>query len=485
MRRGKGWIVALVGALVVGIAAGASGDGAASAGSGAAPSRIVGGDNNSRGAAVSADGGCVAFWSRADNLTSRRRSGFGRRVWLRNVRANRTVLVSRQSSVDGGAPAGGDDVAISGNGRFVAFRSGADNLSRGDRGALSNLFVRDLKTKRTTLVSRQSASAGGAAANGFSDTGSLSASGRYVAFWSWARNLSEADENDSPDVFVRDLSTKTTSLVSRQSAADGGAGGTLPSYGGSISADGRYVTFFSYADNLTDADPGGGADVFVRDLKTKQTALVSRQSAVDGGAAANGFSYSGGVSADGRYVAFVSFADNLSDSDGDGTEDVFVRDMQTSETILVSRQSAADGGAAGNGDSNRPVVSADGRYVAFASRADNLSSADDDRARDIFVRDLQTNETILVSRRSTAEGGAGGDSDSNVPSISADGRYVAFWSYADNLSDADRDRDKYGSATIDVFLRDLRTNTTTLVSRADSGRRSPACSGGLVADRFR
>ena len=474
---GTAALLALVGAGLVGVVAGAAGDELASASSGGRASRIVESNGNSRGAAVSADGGCVAFWSNANNLTARGRSRGGRRVLLRNVRTKRTVLVSRQSSVDGGAPAGGDNVAISGNGRYVAFRSEADNLSHADRDVISNLFVRDLKNKDTTLVSRQSASAGGAGANGVSYNGSLSASGRYVAFWSLASNLSEADEDYDPDVFVRDLKTKTTKLVSRQSASDGGAGGTQASYDASISADGRYVTFFSYADNLSEADPDGGADVFVRDLKTKQTLLVSRQSAADGGAVATGGAYSGGISADGRFVAFTSGADNLSDVVEGYATHVYVRDMQTNETILVSRQSAADGGVPGNGPSNRPVVSADGRFVAFSSVATNLSSADDDRARDIFVRDVHTNETILVSRQSTADGGAGGDYDSYIPSISADGRYVAFWSYANNLSRADKDRDRYSS--IDVFLRDLRTERTILVSRADSAgrQRSPTCSG--------
>src|SRR5439155_1734749 len=132
-------------------------------------------------------------------------------------------------------------------------------------------------------------------------------------------------------------------------------------------------------------------------------------------------------SADGRYVVFQSFASNLVSGDANGLGDVFVRDRQSGATELVS---VATGGAQGNGGSNYPSISADGRYVAFASDASNLVSGDTNGVEDVLVHDLQTGATERVS---IATGGAQGNGDSRAPSISADGRYVAFESDAQNL----------------------------------------------------
>ena len=364
---------------------------------------------------------------------------------------------------------------MSANGRYVAFWSVADNLSRLDKekGYRRSVFVRDLETHRTVLASRQSAVLGGANADGHADELALSANGRYVAFRSPARNLSRADRDSEfgrlADVFVRDLKTKRTILVSRQSAAEGGAGANFASGGAAVSATGRSVAFHSYATNLSRAANKKYLNVFVRDLKTKRTILVSRQSAA-GGAGANHHSNDPAVSADGRYVAFDSFASNLSRHDK-GFNDVFLRDLQTERTVLVSRLSAVDGGAGATGDSYRPSVSGDGRYVAFKSSAKDLSGADADDVDDVFVRDMKTDTTVLVSRQSAAEGGAGANFDSYYPAVSADGRYIGFSRYASNLSEHDNDR------VGDVFVRDLRTNTTTLVSRQAAG------AGGAGGDR--
>lgn len=141
-----------------------------------------------------------------------------------------------------------------------------------------------------------------------------------------------------------------------------------------------------------------------------------------------------------------------------------MRDLKTETTVLVSRQSAADGGAPADGRSTFPAISADGRHVAFQSDADKLSDLDENAVRNVFVRDLAANTTTLVSRASAADGGVGGNGDSYVPSVSEHGRFVAFWSYAANLSQADDDRTSFGPVA-DVFVRDLKTQRTTLVSR--------------------
>ena len=408
----------------------------------------AGGDGESASASISADGRYVAFSSVADNLSSADNNVVAN-IFVRDTQTNATTLVSRQSAGDGGAGGGGDSVnpSISSDGRYVAFQSHSNNLSSADDDAFQNIFLRDTQANTTTLISRQDAGDGGAGGDGASLKPSISADGRYVAFYSPADNLSSADDNAVENVFVRDTQADTTTLISRQSAGDGGAGADDVSLTPSISADGRYVAFQSFAGNLTTGE-NAALNVFVRDTQTNATTLVSRQSAGDGAAGANGNSGAASISADGRYVAFGSGADNLSSADDNAFDNIFVRDTQADTTTLISRQSAGDGGDGGAGSSFQPSISADGRYVAFYSLANNLSSADSDQV-DVFVRDPQTDATTLVSRQSPGDGGAGGDEDSSSPSISADGHYVAFQSLADNLSSLDSD------GVIDVFLRDV------------------------------
>jgi TolB protein len=372
---------------------------------------------------------------------------------------NETTLVSRQSASAGGAggTGGSSKAAISADGRYIAFASDADNLSDADNDGFSNVFVRDTRAGATTLVSRRSAGEGGAGADAVSFNASISADGRYVAFASDADNLSDADSDAAlgVDVFVRDLKANTTTLASRQSAGEGGVGGDEFSNFPSISADGRYVAFVSDADNLSTADVEEVVDVFVRDLQSNTTTLVSRKSGSDGAGASDVSSFPA-ISADGRYVAFQSSADNLSTVDDDDVRDVYVRDTQSNTTTLVSRASGPTGAGADDA-SSEAAISADGRHVAFQSDADNLSAIDDDRFTNLFVRDLQASTTTLVSRQSAGQG-APADGTSGFPAISADGRYVAFQSDADNLSGGD-------VAVRDVFVRDLDANETSLISR--------------------
>ena len=177
-----------------------------------------------------------------------------------------------------------------------------------------------------------------------------------------------------------------------------------------------------------------------------------------GGAKANGSSTSASLSADGRILAFMSGASNLTPDDADTFEDVFARDTQTGETVLVSRASGPKG-ANSNRLSEGASVSADGRFVAFMSAATNLHPADPDSVADIYVRDTLTDTTILVSR-ATGAAGAKGNLGSDSPVITPDGRYVVFQSQATTLDPGDRD------TLLDVYVRDLQAGTTTLVSRA-------------------
>ena len=184
----------------------------------------------------------------------------------------------------------------------------------------------------------------------------------------------------------------------------------------------------------------------MRDLVADTTTLVSRVTGPTG-AAGDGASNDPSISADGRYVAFKSASANLSGEDIDPVEDMFVRDRVAGTTTLVSR-ATGPAGAAGDADSEQPSISADGRYVSFMSAATTLSTEDADPVVDIFVRDLVAATTTLVSR-AAGPAGAGGDADSRFAAISADGRYVAFPSDADNLSAEDDD------AVGDIFRRDV------------------------------
>src|SRR5262245_17300231 len=388
---------------------------------------------------------------------------------------NEVILVSRASGARGAAGDGGSaGPSVSGDGRFVTFQSRADNLSDEDNDAVINVYVRDLEAATTTLVSRASGPSE-PAANGDSVRAKISADGRFVVFQSSATNLSANDVNGGTDVFVRDLDAGTTTLASRVSGP-AGAPRDGASNEPSVSSDGRFVAFESDALNLSSED-AAFVDVFVRDLQTNTTTLVTRASAgAADGPAADAPSFHPSISADGRYVAFQSGARNLSDDDLDATGDVFVRDLQARTTTLVSRASDAAGGAAADQSAMSPSISGDGRVVAFASDAANLDE-NNLNVTDIFVRDMNAGTTSLASR---ASGPAGTPSDgtSVSPSISANGRFIAFQSEANTLSDASVPGEH-------IYVRDRLANLTALVSRAsgpagaaaDGASSDPALSG--------
>ncbi|RZU01466.1 WD40 repeat protein [Kribbella rubisoli] len=298
----------------------------------------------------------------------------------------------------------------------------------------------------------------------------VSAHGRYVVFSSYATDLVPGDTNGQRDVFVRDLVRGRTTRVS---VGDGGVQGNGESREGSISADGRYVAFTSFASNLVPGDTNGGeGDVFLRDLKTGRTTLVSVGSQGQGNLSSVGSE----ISADGSHVAFTSAATNLVVGDTNDTQDVFVRDLRTQRTERVSVSS--DGGQL-NTFSNLSAISGDGRRVAFGTPAELVPVPPAPPITDIilYVRDRTADKTRPVSL------GATHDPRSIIveaayPSFSNDGRYVVFTQIS------------WLGVGIDpipnVWLRDLRTNRLQLISADSQGNPStavgPVFRSGVSAD---
>ena len=362
------------------------------------------------------------------------------------VITERVSVASDGTQGDGGS----DDPSASANGRYVAFQSLSDNLVSADTNYCKDVFVHDCETGQTTRVSVAS---DGTQGNDDSEFPSISADGRYVAFASAASNLVSGDTNGTWDVFVHDRETGQTTRVSV--ASDGTQGKDLSYYFPSISADGRYVAFVSWASNLVSGDTNGTPDVFVHDRETGQTTRVSVAS--DGAQGNRESCTHPSISADGRYVAFDSLASNLVSSDTNGDWDVFVHDRETGQTTRVS---IASNGTQGNGYSLWPFISADGRDVVFQSSASNLVTGDTNDCDDVFVHDCETEQTTRVS---VASDGMQGDGSSSFSPISADGRCVTFMSRASNLVSSDTNGDW------DVFVHDRETGQTTRVSIASNG----------------
>ncbi len=399
-----------------------------------------GGDANSIEPAISGDGRYVAFVSRAKNLSSAAKRG-SREVFVRDMKTGQVTLVSRANGPNGAAATGyAGEPSISADGRYVAFTSFAPNLSAEPAGE-GGVYVRDLQAGTTILASRANGPTG-APPDATAREPSISADGLHVAFESSANNL-VADDSKAPgqsDVFVRDLATGVTELVSRASGANGAAA-TDYSFEPSISGDGRYVAFASRAPlDPEDVDQENfPEDVFVRDRAAQTTALVSRASGPTG-APGDVESDQPAISADGLHVVFASDAKLTGQKFFDNQ--IFVRDLATATTRLVS---VGDEGGSFP-PQRQPSISADGRYIAFESSANKISPVDADGRPDVFVRDMTKGLTVTVSRASGTLGGPG-DGPSLEPSISADGQLVAFDSRATNLSSADGDK------TADVFLR--------------------------------
>jgi Tol biopolymer transport system component len=345
--------------------------------------------------------------------------------------------------------------SISATGRFVAFSSAHSNLVADDGNYWDDVFVRDRVRGETTRVSVSSA---GAVPNDFSFFPSISANGRFVAFASIASNLVPGDTNRRGDIFVRDRKRGETTRVSVSSTGAEANDGTvwLPA----ISDNGRVVAFESASTNLVAGDHNGVRDVFVRDLKRGETTRVSVSSSGEELISGHGVEELGTVPAlshNGRYVAFSSRGKNLVEGDRNDTDDIFVRDRKRGETTRVSVSSIGE--EANDTSLFYPSISANGRFVAFTSWASNLVAGDENgHAEDVFVRDRRRGVTTRIRESDVHRGIYSG-----IPSITDNGRFVAFESPAPDLVKGDR------NDHVDVFLHDRKRDKTTLLSVSSEG----------------
>ena len=349
--------------------------------------------------------------------------------------------------------------SISADGRFVAFASAASNLVPDDTNGYSDIFVYD---RQTDQIERVSVADDGTQGNGESGdyttpSTSISADGRFVAFESHASNLVPNDTNGQRDVFLYD---RLTGDIERVSVAADGTQASGSSTDPFVSADGRFVTFESSASNLVPGDNNNKTDVFVRD---RQAGTVELVSVATDGTAANQSSYASSISSDGQIVVFQSYASTLVPNDTNGKYDIFAHNRSTGETTRVSV--ASDGTQSMIGNSLCASVSADGRFVAFDSTASDLVPGDTNSRYDAFVYDRQTG---LIERVSVSAEGIEGNGDSENVSLSADGRFVTFWSAADNLVPDDQ------NGVEDAFVFDRVTRQIRRVSVACDGSEANA-----------
>lgn len=367
-----------------------------------------------------------------------------------------------------------DSLGKEGNGESPSLNS-PPAISKDGRYAVFSSTASNLVTGDTNSVSdiflhdrelgsttRVSVSGSGAQANGASDLPAISPDGRYIAYRSKATNLVANDTNAKADVFLYDRLTGTVERVSVTTTGAQATGGDSGNYGITVSTDAQYVAFESVATNLTTADTNAMSDIFLRDRVQNKTFLVSRTT---GNTVGNGRSQLPAISEDGRYTVFSSFASNLTTGDTNAASDIFRYDRTTGTVSLVSTLGATQG----NGNSDDPAISGDGNWIAYITMATNLVTGDTNGTWDVLLMSCTTGN---IRRVSAASDDTIGNGASSSPALNADGHFIAFRSYASNLISGDT------NGKCDVFVRDVSTSTTYRASVSGSGVEANGDSGG-------
>jgi Tol biopolymer transport system component len=371
---------------------------------------------------------------------------------LENATAHEILTRISVDSQGRGGNGASQAAALSANGRYLAFQSEANNLIENDTNGYTDIFIYD---RITQICQRVSVSSQQEPANFVSFFPTISGDGQWIAFQSDAFNLVANDSNSTTDIFLHQRDSARTIMISINSKKEQG---NSTSSEPSISADGRYIAFHSYASNLVANDTNQKSDIFVYE---RETGTLSRVSVRSKGEQVNGPSFGAAINGNGRFIAFSSDASDLVANDNNETIDVFVHDREALETVRVSVSSE---GEAGNDASYYASISADGRLVAFQSRATNLVAEDSNGVEDIFVHDLTSGETQRVS---VNDEGIAGEAASFAPQISGNGRFVIFNSNADNLV---ADDDNQGT---DVFVYDLANKNIRRLTLNSQNDRNP------------
>lgn len=369
-------------------------------------------------------------------------------VLLASFVSGATELVSKTTDglqVDGRS----EEASISANGEYVVFESNAADFVAGDTppsstndSSTDDIFVVHLPTGTVELIS---VGLDGLPANG-SRKPTISGDGRFVAFQSFATNLVPDDTNELEDIFLFDRDSQT---MTRINLAPGGGQANERSDEVAISNDGWFMAFESVASNLIDVDTNDERDIFVW---SRASNTIERVSIAHDGSEPDRLSDQPSLSADGRYVVFESNATNLVPDDTNSRRDIFLYDRELDQ---IERIDVAADGTQGDGSSEKPTVSADGRFVAFDSASMNLVSQTLDGTSNIFVKDRATGEVELISR-STA--GVVADAFCEEATMSADGRFVSFDCPGTALTDSDT------GGTENVYVYDRASQVMTLAS---------------------
>ena len=466
----------------------------------------TGGSGHSENAVMSSNGRWIVFQSRAANLLSNDLNSDSD-IYLADLESGTLILASQNAWGTNAAAGASMNPDISADGRFVAFESTSLDLGTNapPAGATSVIYLRDLVLNQTVCVSvleenlkcyrpvlspegryvayengtnlffwdstthtatMMTTNALGQAGNDVSHSPQFTPDARFCLFVSSATNLSSLATNSfQSQIYRRDMVTGEIEVVSGNCAFDRSNPGATAA---DMSDDGNIIAFQSGEPQLAAGDFNESDDVFVFDTSAGTTELISRRMMAlpPAGAMERSFSWPNSVSADGRYVVFYSSSRSLVTNATGGAQNLFVRDLWTGQTRLVT--ATPQGTECGNGAHYAPAISGDGRWVAFGSSATNLVAGDANNYSDIFARDLWNGTNYVVSAPWSQSGAA--NNYSLNPSISYDGRFIAFQSLANNLVPLD-------AGAVDAFVRDLAAPTNVPLSVLAT---AASCAGGQV-----